>query len=117
MTAPAIEHAPRTVRVGDIDISYDDIGSGPPLVLLHGTGPGASGWSNFRLTIPAFADRYRVIVPDLPRFGKSSKVPIRGPRLTVLSGIMAGALSGWVFAVCCYAGLWLGWWSFGRARS
>jgi 2-hydroxy-6-oxonona-2,4-dienedioate hydrolase/4,5:9,10-diseco-3-hydroxy-5,9,17-trioxoandrosta-1(10),2-diene-4-oate hydrolase len=90
MTAPAIEHAPRTARVGEVDISYDDIGSGPPLVMLHGTGPGASGWSNFRLTIPAFADRYRVIVPDLPRYGKSSKVPIRGPRLTVLSGIMAG---------------------------
>jgi pimeloyl-ACP methyl ester carboxylesterase len=90
MTAPAIEHAPRIARVGEIDISYDDVGSGPPLAMLHGTGPGASGWSNFRLTIPAFADRYRVIVPDLPRYGKSSKVPIRGPRLTVLSGIMAG---------------------------
>jgi 2-hydroxy-6-oxonona-2,4-dienedioate hydrolase/4,5:9,10-diseco-3-hydroxy-5,9,17-trioxoandrosta-1(10),2-diene-4-oate hydrolase len=89
MTQLAIEHAPRTVRVGDLDISYDDIGSGPPLVMLHGTGPGASGWSNFRVTVPAFADRYRVIVPDLPRYGKSSKVPIRGPRLTVLSGILA----------------------------
>ena len=89
MTAPAIEHAPRIARAGDIDISYDDIGSGPPVVMLHGTGPGASGWSNFRQTVPAFADRYRVIVPDLPRYGKSSKVPIRGPRLTVLSGIMA----------------------------
>lgn len=36
---------------------------------------------------------------------------------TLLSGIMAGALSGWVFAVCCFAGLWLGWWTLGRARS
>lgn len=89
MTAPVVEHAPKTARVRDLDISYDDIGSGPPLVMLHGTGPGASGWSNFRLTVPAFVDRYRVIVPDLPRYGKSSKVPIRGPRLTVLAGIMA----------------------------
>jgi pimeloyl-ACP methyl ester carboxylesterase len=58
--------------------------------MLHGTGPGASGWSNFRLTVPAFSDRHRVIVPDLPRYGRSSKVPIVGPRLTVLSGIIAG---------------------------
>ncbi len=27
----------------------------------------------------------------------------------LLSGIMAGALSGWVFAAFCLAGLWLGW--------
>jgi pimeloyl-ACP methyl ester carboxylesterase len=81
---------PTLVRVGELDISYHEIGSGPPLLMLHGTGPGATGWSNFRLTAPAFADRHRVIVPDLPRYGRSSKVPIRGPRLTVLSGIIAG---------------------------
>ncbi|HET9457664.1 MAG TPA: alpha/beta fold hydrolase [Candidatus Limnocylindrales bacterium] len=80
---------PSSVRLGDLDISYHEIGSGPPLLMLHGTGPGASGWSNFRLTAPAFADGYRVIVPDLPRYGRSSKVPITGPRLTVLSGIIA----------------------------
>ena len=28
---------------------------------------------------------------------------------TLLSGIMAGALSGWVFAVACLAGVWGGW--------
>jgi len=79
---------PNIARVGDLDISYHEVGSGPPLLMLHGTGPGASGWSNFRLTAPAFADGYRVVVPDLPRYGRSSKVPITGPRLTVLSGII-----------------------------
>jgi uncharacterized protein len=29
---------------------------------------------------------------------------------TLLSGIMAAAVSGWVFLVCAGAGLWLGWW-------
>jgi pimeloyl-ACP methyl ester carboxylesterase len=81
---------PTTVRVGELDIAYQEVGSGPPLLMLHGTGPGASGWSNFKLTAPAFADGYRVIVPDLPRYGRSSKVPITGPRLTVLSGVIAG---------------------------
>ena len=28
---------------------------------------------------------------------------------TLLSGVMAGALSGWVFGVFCFAGIWLGW--------
>lgn len=27
----------------------------------------------------------------------------------LMSGVMAGALSGWVFLICCYAGGWLGW--------
>lgn len=27
---------------------------------------------------------------------------------TLLSGVMAGALSGWVFGACCYAGIWAG---------
>jgi pimeloyl-ACP methyl ester carboxylesterase len=89
-TMPIAEPDSSVARVGELEIAYHDIGSGPPLVMLHGTGPGASGWSNFRVTVPAFADRYRVIVPDLPRYGRSSKVPITGPRLTVLSGILAG---------------------------
>jgi len=80
--------AGRSARVEGLDIHYVELGEGEPLVMLHGTGPGASGWSNFRLTAPAFADRYRVIVPDLPRYGRSSKVAITGPRLTVLSGIV-----------------------------
>ena len=29
---------------------------------------------------------------------------------TLLSGIMAAAVSGWVFLFCAGAGLWLGWW-------
>jgi pimeloyl-ACP methyl ester carboxylesterase len=82
----------RFADVGDLSIHYREVGEGAPLVMLHGTGPGASGWSNFRLTVPAFADDYRVIVPDLPRYGQSSKVPIQGPRLTVLSKVILGFL-------------------------
>ncbi len=81
----------RFAEVGELRIHYRETGNGTPLVMLHGTGPGASGWSNFRPTVPAFPD-YRVIVPDLPRYGLSSKIAITGPRLTVLSGIIAGFL-------------------------
>ncbi|WP_395408602.1 alpha/beta fold hydrolase [Pseudoduganella sp. UC29_106] len=45
-----------------------------PVVFLHGSGPGASGYSNFKHNYPAFAEQgHRVIVPDLPGYGLSSK--------------------------------------------
>ena len=45
-----------------------------PLVLLHGGGPGATGASNYARNIDAFASAgYRVLVPDMPGYGRSSK--------------------------------------------
>jgi pimeloyl-ACP methyl ester carboxylesterase len=46
----------------------DTGGSGPPLLLLHGLG---GLWQNWLLNIPAFMDRFRVVAPDLPGFGRS----------------------------------------------
>ena len=43
-------------------------------MFLHGSGPGASGFSNFRGNYPFFAERgFRVLVPDTLGFGYSSK--------------------------------------------
>ncbi len=60
-----------TTSVGPMNVH--DIGDGPPVVLLHGGGPGASGWSNFRANAPALAQRFRVLVIDQPGFGASHK--------------------------------------------
>lgn len=64
-----------TYRVaGDFDIRIVEAGSGPAVVFLHGSGPGASGASNFRQNIDAFVNAgYRVILPDLIGYGASSK--------------------------------------------
>jgi len=66
-----------TYRVaGDYDIVIREAGdaSAPAVVFLHGSGPGASGASNFRGNIDAFvAAGYRVILPDLIGYGASSK--------------------------------------------
>lgn len=44
------------------------------VVFIHGSGPGASGASNFRQNIRAFVDAgYRVILPDMIGYGASSK--------------------------------------------
>jgi pimeloyl-ACP methyl ester carboxylesterase len=58
---------PKLVRTSTCEISYREVGEGPALVVLHGGGPGASGWGNFGSNTPAFSDRYRVIVPG-PRW-------------------------------------------------
>ncbi len=59
-------------------LSYSDTApSGATLgcvVFIHGSGPGASGMSNFQANIEAFRDAgYRVLVPDLPGYGQSDK--------------------------------------------
>jgi 2-hydroxymuconate-semialdehyde hydrolase len=49
--------------------NYHDAGEGEPVLLLHGSGAGVSGWANWRGLIPHLSQRYRVIVPDLVGFG------------------------------------------------
>ena len=58
---------------GDHRIHYHEAGSGPALILLHGSGPGVSGWSNFRGNFPVFAERFRTVVMDMPGFGRSER--------------------------------------------
>ncbi|MEE1765197.1 alpha/beta fold hydrolase [Streptomyces sp. SP18BB07] len=50
-----------------------ETGEGPPVLLLHGGGPGASGVANYARNIAELAKEYRVIVPDLPGYGRSAK--------------------------------------------
>jgi 4,5:9,10-diseco-3-hydroxy-5,9,17-trioxoandrosta-1(10),2-diene-4-oate hydrolase len=62
------------VTDADLKLHYHEAGNGEPVVFLHGSGPGASGYSNFKGNYPVFAQAgYRAIVPDLPGFGLSSK--------------------------------------------
>lgn len=57
-----------------LDIHYHDVGRGEPVIFIHGSGPGASGYSNFKGNFPVFAEAgWRAIVPDLPGYGLSSK--------------------------------------------
>ncbi|MBF8792482.1 alpha/beta fold hydrolase [Pseudomonas monteilii] len=59
---------------GGLQLHYQDVGSGEAVVFIHGSGPGASGHSNFKHNYPVFAEAgYRAIVPDLPGYGASDK--------------------------------------------
>lgn len=78
----------------DLQIHYNDIGSGQAVLMLHGSGPGASGWSNFHRQVDPFvAAGYRVILPDCPGWNKSDPIVIeKGYRsdvnATVIKGLM-----------------------------
>jgi pimeloyl-ACP methyl ester carboxylesterase len=78
----------RFAQAGGIKIHFGERGNGVPVVCLHGTGPGSDGWSNFRRNVGPLSSQFRVIVPDLPRFGRSDKVVVREPRLTFLSRVV-----------------------------
>lgn len=57
------------VTTGDLRTNHHDIGTGDPVLLLHGSGPGVSAWANWRLPIQVLADRFRLLAPDLAGFG------------------------------------------------
>jgi len=63
-----------------------------PLVLLHGGGPGASAWSNFGRNLPAFAQRFRALMPDQPGFGRSAAPPVEGNYFTFSARALASLL-------------------------
>jgi len=67
----------------DMRIHYNEAGpsDGIPLFMVHGGGPGASGWSNFSRNVEPFAEKgFRVVLPDLPGFNKSDEVVVSGSR-------------------------------------
>lgn len=68
------EGTSRTIRVEGGDLHYHEAGDGPPLVLLHGSGPGVSAWANFRGNLDVFGERFHTYALDLPGFGVSHGV-------------------------------------------
>lgn len=63
----------RKLRIGARDISFSEIGEGPAVFMLHGGGPGASGVSNYSRNIGALSKTFRLVIPDMPGYGLSSK--------------------------------------------
>jgi 4,5:9,10-diseco-3-hydroxy-5,9,17-trioxoandrosta-1(10),2-diene-4-oate hydrolase len=72
--APAVPEG-KYVAIGDgLQIHFHEQGTGEAVLFLHGSGPGASGWSNFRRNYPVFAEAgFRALVPDTLGYGYSSK--------------------------------------------
>lgn len=92
MAPKAIPLESKFVTVEGLRIHYQEVGEGEPLICIHGAGPGASSESNFKNNTPVLSEKFRVILYDMPQYGKSEKVAIEEGRLTfnarVLNGFM-----------------------------
>ena len=58
-----------SVMAAGIRTNVHDVGSGHPVLLIHGSGPGVCAWANWRLVMPELAQQARVIAPDMVGFG------------------------------------------------
>lgn len=117
---PAAAFAPpalpvlREAAVFGCAIRYYDVGTGPPLILVHGVGGDADQWAP---CIRGLAASHRVIAIDLPGFGRSDKpwidyrvsvfVEFLEQFLKVLgvarASLLGHSLGGWIvakFATC-----------------
>jgi len=87
------------IQEGDLDlqIHYNDMGTGSEtVVMLHGSGPGASGWANFNRNLEPLVEKgYRVILMDCPGWSKSDPIVCTGSR----SELNARALKGLLDAI------------------
>ena len=94
------------VDIGDhLQMHYHEAGRGTPLVFLHGSGPGASGWSNFKKNYPFFAERgHRCLVVDNLGFGHSSKPDDRDYTLDFVAGGVIGLLDRLGIEKCAIVG-------------
>lgn len=63
-----------TISINSVDLYYQEVGSGYPLILLHGLGSSGDDWY---FQTPAFPNHFRVIAPNLRGHKLSS--PIRTP--------------------------------------
>jgi 2-hydroxymuconate-semialdehyde hydrolase len=65
----------KSVVAAGIRTNLHDMGSGAPVLLIHGSGPGVSAWANWRLVMPELATQARVIAPDMVGFGYTERRP------------------------------------------
>jgi 2-hydroxymuconate-semialdehyde hydrolase len=68
---------PRRITTDGFQTLCHDIGTSragqPPLLMLHGSGPGVSAWANWRLSLPVLSQSRRVLAPDLVGFGDTER--------------------------------------------
>lgn len=71
------------------------LGEGPPVLFLHGSGPGASGWSNFAQNGQYLARAgYQCILADSLGYGQSDKPLDVAYTLPVMAGAVLGLMDG-----------------------
>lgn len=77
-------------------LHYNVVGQGEQtVVMLHGSGPGASGWANFHRNIePMVKAGYRVLLLDCPGWSKSDSIVSTGSRSELNARCLKAVLDG-----------------------
>jgi pimeloyl-ACP methyl ester carboxylesterase len=70
-TSVALE--PKTIDSAGIQTSYLEAGSGDPVLMLHGSGPGVSATANWQHNIGPLAEKFHVLAPDIVGFGATER--------------------------------------------
>ncbi len=90
----------KTLKIGDEEFHYYEGGTGRDLILVHGFGDSKA---SFVQTVAHFKTRYHVILPDVPGFGDSPKLPTRNhsihsqvERLKALTDALGIRTADWV---------------------
>lgn len=60
----------KTIQIDGHDVIYLDGGSGETLILIHGFGANKDNWTQ---VAPMLSPHFRLIIPDLPGFGDSTR--------------------------------------------
>lgn len=90
MALPVYTIPVATGLLGRVDVAVREVGSGPPLVLVHGLMTSGYSW---RYVVDALATRWRVIVPDLPGAGDTPcAAPCTAPALAEFLGVFLDAV-------------------------
>lgn len=87
MSELTFESTSRFVDTPKGKLHYHVAGDGPPLLLLHGSGPGVSAWANFRGNLATFAREFTTYALDMPGFGGSYS-PEANPMMTAAGGVL-----------------------------
>jgi 2,6-dioxo-6-phenylhexa-3-enoate hydrolase len=79
--------------LSNFTLHFNDAGSGPAIAMLHGGGPGASGWSNYNRNADALVNAgFRVLLIDAPGFNKSGEIVSDVPRNLLIARATKGVL-------------------------
>jgi 2-hydroxy-6-oxonona-2,4-dienedioate hydrolase len=80
MAELTFENTKKIIETKDYRIQINEAGEGHPIFMIHGTGPGATGWSNFAPNIEILSKKYRCIAVTMPGWGESSPQTIETGR-------------------------------------
>ncbi|MFJ7882384.1 alpha/beta fold hydrolase [Pseudomonas sp. NPDC096917] len=89
------ENTSKFVQTPEWKMHYNEAGEGETVIMVHGSGAGATGWANFHRNVDAFVDAgYRVILMDCPGFGKSDPLVTAEPRFVINARAIKALMDG-----------------------